>query len=71
MLRQALLARGPEHEPGVGYIWGEGIREPLRIRAGWVPDEVIKQLESFITTPLTRETALLPVPTVDQGGMAA
>jgi hypothetical protein len=25
-----------EAEAGVGYVFGEGIREPLRIRAGWV-----------------------------------
>jgi DNA segregation ATPase FtsK/SpoIIIE, S-DNA-T family len=27
-----------EAEAGTGYIFGEGIREPLRIRAGWVLD---------------------------------
>ena len=25
--------------------------EPLRIRAGWVPDETIKALERFVTSP--------------------
>lgn len=39
-----------ETEAGVGYLFGEGIREPLRIRAAWVPDEAIKALEQFVTT---------------------
>jgi S-DNA-T family DNA segregation ATPase FtsK/SpoIIIE len=38
-------------EAGVGYLFGEGIREPLRVRAGWVPDDDIKALESFVTGP--------------------
>ncbi len=38
-----------ESEAGVGYLFGEGVREPLRVRAGWVPDEVIKELEAFVT----------------------
>lgn len=47
--RGAWANRIGEHEPGVGYLFGEGIREPLRIRGGWVPDEVIKDLETFVT----------------------
>jgi hypothetical protein len=47
--RGAWANRITEGEAGVGYVFGEGIREPLRIRAGWVPDEVIKQLEAFVT----------------------
>jgi len=43
--------------------WREGIRQPLRIRAGWVPDETIKQLETFVTGPVTHDTAVLPFPT--------
>ena len=31
----------------MGYVFGEGVREPLRVRAGWVPDETIKELEAF------------------------
>jgi S-DNA-T family DNA segregation ATPase FtsK/SpoIIIE len=50
-------------EAGVGYVFGEGIREPLRIRAGWVPDETIKQLETFVTGPFTQDTAVSPFPT--------
>jgi S-DNA-T family DNA segregation ATPase FtsK/SpoIIIE len=34
----------------VGYLFGEGVREPLRIRATWVPDETINQLEDFVTS---------------------
>jgi S-DNA-T family DNA segregation ATPase FtsK/SpoIIIE len=59
-----------ESEAGTGYVFGEGIREPLRIRAGWVPDETIKQLETFVTGPLTHNAAVLPFPTkpTDPGG---
>ncbi|MBV9161446.1 MAG: hypothetical protein JO281_07840, partial [Pseudonocardiales bacterium] len=46
----------------------EGIREPLRIRAGWVPDQTIKQLEAFITPG---STTVLPLPAGTQGGAAA
>ncbi len=49
--RGAWANRIGESEPGVGYLFGEGVREPLRIRAGWVPDETIKQLEDFVTGP--------------------
>ncbi|HEV7980851.1 MAG TPA: cell division protein FtsK, partial [Amycolatopsis sp.] len=38
-----------DSEAGVGYAWGEGIREPLRIRAGWVADETVKKLEDYVT----------------------
>jgi S-DNA-T family DNA segregation ATPase FtsK/SpoIIIE len=44
-------------------VFGEGIREPLRIRVGWVPDETIKSLEAFVTNPVEHETAVLPFPT--------
>jgi DNA segregation ATPase FtsK/SpoIIIE, S-DNA-T family len=59
--RGAWANRIGEGEAGVGYVFGEGIREPLRIRAGWVPDETIKQLEAFVTSPLTQGTAVLPL----------
>ncbi|GAA1399546.1 FtsK/SpoIIIE domain-containing protein [Pseudonocardia kongjuensis] len=49
--RGAWANRIGEIEAGVGYLFGEGIREPLRIRAAWVPDEAIKALEQFVTTP--------------------
>ncbi|MHA6796682.1 FtsK/SpoIIIE domain-containing protein [Pseudonocardia bannensis] len=49
--RGAWANRIPESVPGVGYIFGEGIREPLRIRAGWVPDLAIKMLEEFVAGP--------------------
>jgi S-DNA-T family DNA segregation ATPase FtsK/SpoIIIE len=47
--RGAWANRIPESDAGVGYVWGEGIREPLRVRAGWVPDETVKALEAFVT----------------------
>jgi DNA segregation ATPase FtsK/SpoIIIE, S-DNA-T family len=65
--RGAWANRISEDEPGVGYVFGEGIREPLRIRAGWVPDQTIKQLEAFVT----HRSAVLPLPAGTQGGVAA
>jgi DNA segregation ATPase FtsK/SpoIIIE, S-DNA-T family len=47
--RGAWANRIGESEPGVGYLFGEGIREPLRVRGGWVPDDTIKDLETFVT----------------------
>lgn len=47
--RGAWANRIPESTPGVGYVWGEGIREPLRVRAGWVPDQTVKALENYVT----------------------
>jgi S-DNA-T family DNA segregation ATPase FtsK/SpoIIIE len=58
--RGAWANRITEAEPGVGYVFGEGIREPLRIRAGWVPDEAIKHLEAFVTQPGCDEAPALP-----------
>jgi len=49
--RGAWANRIGESEPGVGYLFGEGVREPLRVRAGWVPDHVIKELEAFVSAP--------------------
>jgi S-DNA-T family DNA segregation ATPase FtsK/SpoIIIE len=46
--RGAWANRIGESEAGVGYVFGEGVREPLRVRAGWVPDETIKELETFV-----------------------
>jgi DNA segregation ATPase FtsK/SpoIIIE, S-DNA-T family len=66
--RGAWANRISEDEPGVGYVFGEGIREPLRIRAGWVPDETIKQLEAFVTHG---GPTVLPLPAGTQGGVAA
>jgi S-DNA-T family DNA segregation ATPase FtsK/SpoIIIE len=73
VLGEGFLERGAwanrigESEAGTGYVVGEGIREPLRIRAGWVPDEAIKHLETFITGPITHGTAVLPFPTNTTG----
>ncbi|MFE0022351.1 FtsK/SpoIIIE domain-containing protein [Amycolatopsis sp. NPDC059021] len=47
--RGAWANRIPESAAGTGYVWGEGIREPLRVRAGWVPDETVKALENYVT----------------------
>jgi len=66
--RGAWANRISEAEAGVGYVFGEGIREPLRIRAGWVPDETIKQLEAFVTHG---GPTVLPLPAGTQGGVAA
>ncbi|HET9253921.1 MAG TPA: cell division protein FtsK, partial [Pseudonocardiaceae bacterium] len=60
--RGAWANRITETEAGVGYVFGEGIREPLRIRAGWVPDNTIKDLETFVTGPINHHTAVLPFP---------
>jgi DNA segregation ATPase FtsK/SpoIIIE, S-DNA-T family len=60
--RGAWANRITEAEAGVGYVFGEGIREPLRIRAGWVPDDTIKHLETFVTGPIKHDTAVLPFP---------
>jgi DNA segregation ATPase FtsK/SpoIIIE, S-DNA-T family len=61
--RGAWANRITDAEAGVGYVFGEGIREPLRIRAGWVSDETIKQLETFVTSPIEHDTAVLSFPT--------
>ncbi|GAB1512476.1 FtsK/SpoIIIE domain-containing protein [Actinophytocola sp. KF-1] len=58
--RGAWANRIGESEAGVGYLFGEGIREPLRVRGGWVPDEVIKELEAFVTRD--------PMPSTVRGG---
>jgi S-DNA-T family DNA segregation ATPase FtsK/SpoIIIE len=60
--RGAWADRITDAEAGVGYVFGEGIREPLRIRAGWVPDEVIKRLETFVTGPVEHQSVVLSFP---------
>jgi S-DNA-T family DNA segregation ATPase FtsK/SpoIIIE len=49
-----------ESEAGVGYVFGEGAREPLRVRAGWVSDETIKELEAFVSRSTVRAVPTLP-----------
>jgi S-DNA-T family DNA segregation ATPase FtsK/SpoIIIE len=61
--RGAWANRITEAEAGVGYVFGEGIREPLRIRTGWVPNETVKELEAFVTGPTPHDTTELPFPT--------
>ncbi|MFI5627351.1 hypothetical protein ACIA03_28095 [Nocardioides sp. NPDC051685] len=34
----------PEHLPGIGYVHLEGHKEPVRVRAGYVTDEEIKDM---------------------------
>ncbi|WP_226360746.1 FtsK/SpoIIIE domain-containing protein [Pseudonocardia sp. ICBG1142] len=66
--RGAWANRIGEDEPGVGYLFGDGIREPLRIRAGWVSDGAVKDLEAFVTrtspTAGVAPVLTLPDPTV-------
>ncbi|MGC7103150.1 FtsK/SpoIIIE domain-containing protein, partial [Amycolatopsis lurida] len=47
--RGAWANRISEDAPGVGFVWGEGLREPVRVRAGWVSDERIKEFERYVT----------------------
>ncbi len=47
--RGAWANRIGDSEAGVGYVWGEGVREPLRVRAGWVADDTVKALENYVT----------------------
>jgi S-DNA-T family DNA segregation ATPase FtsK/SpoIIIE len=62
--RGAWANRIGESEPGVGYLFGEGIREPLRVRAGWVSDDTIKALEAFVNgTPDRAPAPVLALPT--------
>jgi DNA segregation ATPase FtsK/SpoIIIE, S-DNA-T family len=68
--RGAWANRITEAEAGTGYVFGEGLREPLRIRAGWVPDEVIKHLETFVTGPTTAPAAVLSLTGSPHGGPA-
>ncbi|MGH4009794.1 MAG: FtsK/SpoIIIE domain-containing protein [Pseudonocardiaceae bacterium] len=65
--RGAWANRITDAEAGVGYVFGEGLREPLRIRAGWVPDDVIKQLERFVTGPATQDIRVLALSTPSSG----
>ena len=58
--RGAWANRIGESEAGVGYLFGEGIREPLRVRAAWVPDEAIKELERFVTAPAFPPLDVIP-----------
>ena len=72
--RGAWANRIGESEPGVGYLFGEGIREPLRVRAAWVPDDGIKDLERLVTgpTPVQPGTTLpFPMPVPQPAGGAA
>jgi S-DNA-T family DNA segregation ATPase FtsK/SpoIIIE len=58
--RGAWANRIGESEAGVGFVWGEGIREPLRVRAGWVSDEAVKALETFVAGSGNAEVLSFP-----------
>lgn len=64
--RGAWANRIGESASGIGNPFGEGIREPLRVRAGWVPDETVKELEAFVTGPAlivaSGQVLALPIP---------
>jgi S-DNA-T family DNA segregation ATPase FtsK/SpoIIIE len=60
--RGAWANRIGESEAGVGYVFGEGVREPLRVRAGWVPDETIKELEAFVSGDVVQGSAVRSLP---------
>ncbi|GAB3546916.1 S-DNA-T family DNA segregation ATPase FtsK/SpoIIIE [Actinopolyspora lacussalsi] len=54
--RGALSDRVPEDgAEGTGYVLGEGRKRPLRVRAGWVPDDGVGALTEFCAPngPLT------------------
>jgi S-DNA-T family DNA segregation ATPase FtsK/SpoIIIE len=68
--RGAWANRITEAEAGTGYVFGEGIREPLRVRAGWVSDQTIKHLEAFVARPVTAEMAVPPLSALNRGGDA-
>jgi S-DNA-T family DNA segregation ATPase FtsK/SpoIIIE len=68
--RGAWASRITEAEPGVGYVFGEGIREPLRVRAGWVSDQTIKHFETFVSRPVTEDLAVPALSAPSRGGDA-
>src|SRR5579859_684388 len=43
----------PESTPGVGYVRVDGIREPVRVRAGWVTDADIAAMAATYPAPTT------------------
>ncbi|MGH4002180.1 MAG: FtsK/SpoIIIE domain-containing protein, partial [Pseudonocardiaceae bacterium] len=68
--RGAWANRITETEAGVGYVFGEGIREPLRVRAGWVPDQTIKHLEAFVAGSPNQQVAVPALSASSRGGDA-
>lgn len=67
--RGAWAHRIPQTEQGrgVAYMFGDGVREPLRVRAGWVSDEAIKDLERYVTA----RGQVLALPSASSRGEAA
>jgi S-DNA-T family DNA segregation ATPase FtsK/SpoIIIE len=41
----------PESQPGVGYVRVDGVREPIRVRAGWVTDADIATMATRYRPP--------------------
>jgi S-DNA-T family DNA segregation ATPase FtsK/SpoIIIE len=68
--RGAWANRIGESEAGVGYVFGEGVREPLRVRAGWVPDETIKELEAFVAGSMVHGSVVRDFPVLPAGPAA-
>jgi S-DNA-T family DNA segregation ATPase FtsK/SpoIIIE len=61
--RGALCDQIPETMPGVGYVALDGVREPMRVRAGYVTDEDIAAMAAEYPTPhrhASRPTPLDP-----------
>jgi DNA segregation ATPase FtsK/SpoIIIE, S-DNA-T family len=44
----------PESLPGVGYVRVDGVREPMRVRAGWVTDADIAAMAAGYPAPTDR-----------------
>jgi S-DNA-T family DNA segregation ATPase FtsK/SpoIIIE len=51
----ALCDQIPESTPGVGYVRVDGIREPARVRAGWVTDDDIAAMAASYPAPAGRD----------------
>ena len=47
----------PESSPGVGYVRVDGIREPIRVRAGWVTDADIAAMTTAYPVPTAAQSA--------------
>jgi S-DNA-T family DNA segregation ATPase FtsK/SpoIIIE len=45
----------PPGLPGVGYVKADGVREPARVRAGWVTDADITAMTAAVVDPVGRD----------------
>jgi DNA segregation ATPase FtsK/SpoIIIE, S-DNA-T family len=48
--RGAVCDQIPDSQPGVGYVALDGVREPVRVRAGYVTDEDIAAMAAAYPT---------------------